>query len=93
MLLKRAGIDRDHEWYGAQVGTAAEGFKVGGWPYRVQGEIFWAPWNRHPANPSFVMQIDSILERGLQWGDQGVLYIGRGDFAHRDQWALEWQCL
>jgi len=92
-FLERAGIDGDQEWYAAHVGRAAEGIKVGGWPYLIQSEIFWAPWNRHPANPSFVVQIDSIQEIGLSWGDQGVLYVGRGDQAHRDQWALEWQCL
>ncbi|MFI5091192.1 MAG: DUF1963 domain-containing protein [Terriglobales bacterium] len=92
-ILDRAGIDRDHDWYRAQVGRAAEGIKVGGWPSLIQSEIFWAPWNRHPANPSFVMQIDSVPDIGLFWGDQGVLYIGRGDSAHRDQWALEWQCM
>ncbi len=92
-LLDRAGIDRDHAWYRAEVGHAAEGIKVGGWPSLIQSEIFWAPWNRHPASPSFVMQIDSIPDIGLFWGDQGMLYLGRGDSAHRDQWALEWQCM
>lgn len=92
-LLDQAGIDRDDLWYHEHVGRAAQGIKVGGWPFLIQSEIYWAPWNRHPANPSFAMQIDSIPEIGLFWGDQGVLYLGRGDFAHRDQWALEWQCM
>jgi uncharacterized protein YwqG len=92
-LLGRAGIDQDNVWYRDQVGRAAEGIKVGGWPFLVQSEIFWAPWNRHPANPSFVLQIDSIPDVGLFWGDQGVLYLGRGDSGHRDEWALEWQCM
>jgi uncharacterized protein YwqG len=92
-LLERAGIDGDHDCYAAEVGRAAEGLKIGGWPSLIQSEIFWAPWNRHAANPTFVMQIDSVPEIGLVWGDQGVLYLGRGDAAHRDQWALEWQCM
>ena len=33
--------------------------KVGGWPSLVQSEIFWAPLNQHPANPEYVLQIDS----------------------------------
>ena len=92
-LLERAGLDREVEWYQEKMGRAAQGFKVGGWPHLIQAEIYWAPWNRHPANPSFVWQIDSIPEIGLFWGDQGLIYLGRGDSAHRDQWALEWQCM
>jgi Domain of unknown function (DUF1963) len=29
----------------------ADGLKVGGWPSLIQGEIYWAPWNRHPRRP------------------------------------------
>jgi len=83
----------DFLWYGEHVGQAAEGIKVGGWPSLVQSEICWAPFNRHPANPDYVLQIDSLPELGLYWGHQGVLYVGRGDAAHSDVWTLEWQCL
>jgi hypothetical protein len=31
----------------------APGLKLGGWPTLIQSEIFWAPWNRHPAAPEY----------------------------------------
>jgi hypothetical protein len=67
------------------------GFKVGGWPYTVQSEVYWAPWNKHPADPEFVFQVDSEDEVDLVWGDCGVAYFGRG---RKDPkvWAFEWQC-
>ena len=55
-----------------------EGFKLGGWPYLIQSEIYWAPWNKHPANPEYVFQIDSCEKGQWQWGDGGVGYFGRG---------------
>ena len=73
-------------------GGPADGFKVGGWPYLVQSEIYWAPRNQHPAEPEYVLQIDSDEKTGLAWGDFGVLYVGRGA-ADPSTWALEWQCM
>ena len=69
------------------------GIKVGGWPTLVQGEIFWAPFNRHPAEPEFVFQIDSIEKANWFWGDNGVAYIGRGTkTAFKNEWTFSWQC-
>jgi uncharacterized protein YwqG len=69
------------------------GFKLGGWPTLIQSEIFWAPFNKHPAKPEFVFQIDSTTKGNWSWGDRGVGYFGRGTAeGHRDEWALTWQC-
>ncbi|MHC4974852.1 MAG: DUF1963 domain-containing protein, partial [Planctomycetota bacterium] len=69
------------------------GFKLGGWPTLIQSEIFWAPWNRHPAAPEYVFQIDSTAKGNWSWGDGGVGYFGRGTAPGKtDEWALAWQC-
>ena len=69
------------------------GFKFGGWPSLLQSEIFWAPWNRHPAIPEYVFQIDTTEKGNWMWGDNGVGYFGRGTAnGHKDEWALSWQC-
>jgi uncharacterized protein YwqG len=69
------------------------GFKLGGWPTLIQAEIFWAPWNKHPAAPEFVFQIDSTEKGNWMWGDSGVGYFGRGTtLGKEDEWALSWQC-
>lgn len=69
------------------------GFKLGGWPTLIQAEIFWAPWNKHPASPEFVFQIDSTEKGNWMWGDSGVGYFGRGTAPGKeDEWALSWQC-
>lgn len=69
------------------------GFKLGGWPSLIQSEIFWAPYNRHPAAPEYVFQIDSMEKAGWMWGDAGVGYFGRGTApGMRDEWTLSWQC-
>jgi uncharacterized protein YwqG len=69
------------------------GFKLGGWPTLVQSEIFRAPWNKHPAKPEFVFQIDATEKGNWMWGDSGIGYFGRGpESGHEDQWACEWQC-
>lgn len=69
------------------------GFKLGGWPTLIQAEIFWAPWNKHPASPEFVFQIDSTEKGNWMWGDSGVGYFGRGTTPGKeDEWALSWQC-
>lgn len=71
----------------------AEGLKLGGWPTLIQAEIFWAPWNQHPADPEYVFQIDSTDKGNWWWGDQGVGYFGRGTAAGTtDEWTLSWQC-
>jgi hypothetical protein len=68
-------------------------FKLGGWPTLIQSEIFWAPWNRHPAAPEYVFQIDSTGKGNWSWGDGGVGYFGRGTAPGKtDEWALAWQC-
>lgn len=69
-----------------------QGTKIGGWPFTVQSEIFWAPWNQHPANPEYVFQVDSESKAGWLWGDSGFGYFGRGTGDSKDVWALEWQC-
>lgn len=69
------------------------GFKLGGWPTLIQAQIFWAPWNKHPASPEFVFQIDSTEKGNWMWGDNGVGYFGRGTIPGKeDEWALAWQC-
>ncbi len=69
------------------------GLKLGGWPSLVQSEIYWAPWNKHPANPAYVFQVDSVEKGNWMWGDNGVGYFGRGTLpGHTDEWACEWQC-
>ena len=70
-----------------------EGIKIGGWPTLVQSEIFWAPFNQHPAEPEFVLQIDSIEKANWYWGDNGVAYIGRGTKPElKEAWTFSWQC-
>ena len=72
----------------------ARGVKLGGWPSLVQSEIYWAPQNEHPADPKYVLQIDSRKEARWQWGQDGCAYLGRGTAKGRqNEWAFEWQCL
>ena len=66
--------------------------KVGGWPTLLQSEIYWAPFNRHPANPTYAFQIDSEEKAGWMWGDAGVGYFGRGTGEAAATWTLAWQC-
>jgi len=69
------------------------GFKLGGWPTLIQSEIFWAPWNKHEAEPRYVFQIDTTEKGNWMWGDNGVGYFGRGTTKGKEnEWALEWQC-
>jgi uncharacterized protein YwqG len=69
------------------------GLKLGGWPTLVQAEIYWAPWNRHPAAPEYVFQIDSENKAHWSWGDGGVGYFGRGTAEGKeDEWTCAWQC-
>lgn len=70
------------------------GFKLGGWPTLLQSEITWAPFDRHPIKPEYVFQIDTTEKGNWMWGDNGVGHYGRGTAAeHKDDWAIEWQCL
>ena len=68
------------------------GTTLGGWPTLVQAECDWGPFNRHPANPEFVFQIDTEPKAHWAWGDSGVGYLGRGIGAHTNVWTLAWQC-
>ncbi|MBK1810764.1 DUF1963 domain-containing protein [Clostridium sp. YIM B02505] len=69
------------------------GFKIGGWPTLIQSEIYWAPYNQHPAKPEYIFQIDSTEKGNWMWGDNGVGYFGRGTKeGHEDEWTIEWQC-
>jgi len=69
------------------------GLKLGGWPTLIQSEIFWAPWNKHPAMPRYMFQIDSTEKGNWTWGHAGVGYFGRGTAdGHQDEWTCEWQC-
>lgn len=69
------------------------GFKLGGWPSLIQSEISWAPYNKHPAVPSYVFQIDTTEKGNWMWGDGGVGYFGRGTTPEfKDEWTIEWQC-
>ncbi len=79
--------DNYHSLFETQQGT-----KIGGWPFTVQCEICWAPWNQHPANPGYVFQIDSESKAQWSWGDAGFGYIGRGTGNAKNVWTLEWQC-
>lgn len=69
-----------------------DGSKVGGWPSLIQGRIFWAPWNQHPASPEYVFQIDSEEKANWMWGDSGVGYFGRGTADASNIWTFDWQC-
>ena len=70
------------------------GLKLGGWPSLIQSEIYWAPWNKYPAAPEYVLQIDSEPKALWAWGHGGVGYFGRGTAeGYEDEWACEWQCL
>jgi uncharacterized protein DUF1963 len=65
-----------------------EGSKLGGWPSLIQAEIFWAPWNEHPANPEYVFQIDSVPDANFKLVAGAVCYFGRGTGAARDVWTF-----
>jgi hypothetical protein len=69
------------------------GMKLGGWPTLVQSEIFWAPWNQHPALPEYVFQSDSTEKGNWTWGHGGVGYFGRGTAPGKEnEWTVAWQC-
>lgn len=63
------------------------------WHTLIQSEIYWAPYNQHPAKPEYIFQIDSTEKGNWMWGDNGVGYFGRGTKeGHEDEWTIEWQC-
>lgn len=64
---------------------AAQGFKLGGRPFLVQGELDW------PDGAEYVFQVDSSEKGQWSWGDGGVGYFGRG--GRPKDWVLEWQSL
>lgn len=66
------------------------GLKLGGWPTLIQSEIYWAPWNEHPAAPEYVFQVDSEPKVHWNWGDRGVGYFGRGTAEGKED---EWACV
>lgn len=69
------------------------GLKLGGWPTLVQAEIYWAPWNEHPAVPEYVFQVDSEPKAQWSWRDGGVGYFGRGTAEGKeDERTCEWRC-
>ena len=91
-VLSGQMFDEIDEAFDELVSGPTGGCKVGGWPTLIQSEIYWAPWNRHPAKPEYVLQIDSDEKTGITWGDASALYVGRGT-ADPSAWALEWQCM
>ena len=84
-----SAIEEDYYDHFENVG----GLKLGGWPTLIQSEIYWAPWNKHPAAPRYVFQIDSTQKGNWMWGDGGVGYFGRGTSeGYENSWVCEWQC-
>ncbi len=73
------------------IGSATSGTKLGGWPRLVQGEIFWAPYNQHPASPVYCFQIDSEERVGLNLWDSGVVHVGVGTVDGERVWVGECQ--
>jgi uncharacterized protein YwqG len=66
--------------------------KIGGYASEIQAEPWWE-LKAHPAKPAYCLQINSEPKAGLQWGDNGAIYIGRGTAeGWRDHWFLDWQC-
>jgi len=67
---------------------AHDGSKLGGWPYLIQAEIYWAPRNEHPANPQYVFQVDSVPDANFDLVANAVCYFGRGTGAASNVWAF-----
>lgn len=83
----------------------AGGFKLGGWPFSLQGGL---DWNTEPSagdtghepqgrviageiRPEHVIQVDSVLEAGLNWVDCGYAFFGRGTApGHENEWTWTW---
>ncbi|HEV3089380.1 MAG TPA: DUF1963 domain-containing protein [Candidatus Elarobacter sp.] len=71
--------------------SASPGSKLGGWPSLIQGEVSWAPWREHPANPEYAFQLGAMAKTNFWLADDGMCYFGRGTGAARDVWTFEWQ--
>jgi hypothetical protein len=66
--------------------------KIGGWASNIQSEPWWE-YRDHAAAPKYCFQVASEQKVGLQWGDGGTIYIGRGTApGFENQWFLDWQC-
>lgn len=75
--------------------------KIGGYPSNIQSEVIWAAYVKDEndvwVNPlqgkvGFAFQIDSEEKVGLNWGDSGMVYIGRGISEDtRGQWFVTCQ--
>ncbi|THB65898.1 MAG: DUF1963 domain-containing protein [Desulfovibrio sp.] len=89
-----SGIDLEPDWEEEFIDTFENhpGVKLGGWPTLIQNEIVW-PDENLPAEPRYVLQIDTVDKAHWMWGDAGVGYFGRGTAAGHDQeWFMTWQC-
>ena len=73
------------------IGAAASGTKLGGWPTLIQSSISWAPWNQHPASPTYCLQVDSEESVNLNLWDSGVLHVGLGSIDGQPIWVTETQ--
>jgi hypothetical protein len=71
---------------------ATRGCKLGGWPSLIQSEIFWSPDNLHPANPEYVLQLESVPKANVTFFADSVCHVGRGTGDARDAWSFAWQC-
>ncbi len=75
--------------------------KLGGYPSSIQHEVYWGDFemnadgvlgNALHGKVVFALQIDSEAKVGLNWGDSGTVYIGRGVSADTaGQWFVSWQ--
>ncbi|MDB5094634.1 MAG: hypothetical protein JWO85_2735 [Candidatus Eremiobacteraeota bacterium] len=72
---------------------AHQGLKLGGWPTLLQDQIFWAPFNEHPANPEYAFQIAAVPKAGFGLRGDGIWYFGRGTGDARDVWTFENQLM
>lgn len=72
------------------LGMAADGEKLGGWPYWVQGaEMPACPRCARPM--VYVFQIDSDAPVPINLGDAGCGHLFRCAL-HQDTWAFSWEC-
>jgi len=76
-------------WYDHFI--AHEGSKLGGWPSLVQDQIYWAPWNQHPASPEYAFQLGSVPKANFELVASAMCYFGRGTGSARDVWTFTTQ--
>lgn len=96
MTVVRPGLLRDLLGGGDAsdlIGSPAGGTKIGGWPSLIQSEIYWAPYNAHPASPAYAFQVDGEERCGLGLWDGGVIHVGLGSADGRPVWVAESQCM